>query len=612
MSYAFQLRGLRLPVILSTLVLQACSGGGSPPADVQAPAPTMTSTAAPSSPAPDGSPAPATPTTQPATAPAQSLGPTRYVIPSHAMAKDTGAGTADAPYKTLGYAIKQLRTGETLSIAAGTYRESIDLRTATNIKPSTTAALTTIAGASGAVVTIKGSDVVDGWEKVGTNTFVRHGWSVNTQQVFVDGASLKQIGGSIFNGYPDQAGNAYASILSGTGGIWPGRVSGTVSALVDNSFYYDAAGVALYVRVPLASLQGHVVEASTRTYSVFGTGVTNLKISNLRFEHSNTTATMQNGAITLLGSKVQIDHVDVKYADGAGFDISADDSSLKNVSATYCGQVGIKLRGARSQLLDSTMSYNNTRGFNKWWEAGGAKFVGAGGLQDSTVAGNKAYFNQGDGIWFDYKNARNKVYNNNVAYNTGMGVHYEASTSAEIYRNRIFGNGQRGIYLSNSSKSVIAHNLIIYNGMEAVAIVDERGAVAQNNIEFIPAGNYVAGNVIGWNSKASIVLPQPEVAAISDANLYLGVTQPTFSLGWASSVNPLLTGIAAWTSATRHDVESWYRSMAEVASLSTAVQAKNTAPDFAALDTIAAGYTVPIAKLPQPVSTVVTSRPGPK
>jgi parallel beta-helix repeat protein len=528
------------------------------------------------------------------------------------MAKDAGSGTVTFPYKTIGYAIKQLKRGETLMIGAGTYRESIDLRLATGLIASTTALLTKISGASESAVVIKGSDVIDGWEKLDTNTFVRRDWTTNSQQVFVDGSPLKQIGGSIFGGYPDKPGNAYASILSATGGIWPGRINGTASALIDNSFYYDEAGTSLYVRVPLATLDGHVVEASVRTYAIFGADVHDLAFANLRVEHSNTTATQQNGAVTLLGSRLQLDHMDVKYADGAGFDVTADDSTVSNVSATYCGQVGIKLRGSRSKLLDSTMSYNNTRGFNKWWEAGGAKFVGNGGLQDSVVAGNHAYFNTGDGLWFDYKNARNKIYGNNVAYNSGMGVHYEASASAEIYRNRIFGNSQRGIYLPNSSNSVIAHNLIVHNGLEGIAIVDERGATAQGITEFIPASNYVAANIVGWNGKAAIVLPAEGETAVSDANLFLGVSPPTFSLGWASTTNPILTGIAAWVAATSHDVESWYRSMAEPVAVANAIEQKSTAPDFSQIDTIAAGYVVPIAKLPKPLSPVITATPGPK
>ena len=43
---------------------------------------------------------------------------------------------------------------------------------------------------------IKGSDVVTGWKKAGPGLFVKDAWSVRSEQVFVDGKPLAQIGGT--------------------------------------------------------------------------------------------------------------------------------------------------------------------------------------------------------------------------------------------------------------------------------------------------------------------------------------------------------------------------------------------------------------------------------
>ena len=126
----------------------------------------------------------------------------------------------------------------------------------------------------------------------------------------------------------------------------------------------------------------------------------------------------------------------------------------------------MKVRGKNARLIDNETSYNNTRGFNKWWEAGGAKFVGSGGLQDSEIFRHRAFFNRGDGIWFDWKNNNNRIHDSVSAYNFGMGLHYEASTGAKLYDNYLFANTQRGVYLPNSSNSLIVHNLIAKNGLE--------------------------------------------------------------------------------------------------------------------------------------------------
>ena len=141
----------------------------------------------------------------------------RYVDPANPAAQDAGAGDATHPYRTLTHAMKQMKPGDTLTIAGGTYRESL-------IFPeiSWAAAATVIQPATGASVLIKGSDVVTGWIALGGGLFVRHNWTVNSQQVFVDGIALKQIGGTIFDGYPNTPGHPLAGGPAGPGGVWPG------------------------------------------------------------------------------------------------------------------------------------------------------------------------------------------------------------------------------------------------------------------------------------------------------------------------------------------------------------------------------------------------------
>lgn len=534
----------------------------------------------------------------------------RHVDPAHSAAQDAGDGAATRPYRTLGYAMKQLKPGDTLNIAAGVYREALAFP-----EIAWSGAATVIQPAGGEVL-IKGSDVVTGWEPVERGLYVKRGWKANSQQVFVDGVALKQIGGTIYGGYPGKSGHPMAKLHAGQqGGIWPGRVAGGREQMKDNSFYYDAAGQSLYVKVSHASLDGHTVEASVRPHLVFGKALQNVTLKNLRFQHANTTAVNQTGAITLVGvNRIVLDTLDVSHVDGAGFDVTGDENIIRHSKGNHCGQLGMKVRGRANRLIGNETSFNNTRGFNKWWEAGGAKFVGHGGLRDSEVSGHRAIGNAGDGIWFDWMNSNNRVHGNVSAYNTGFGIHYEASQKGYIYNNYVFGNRQRGIYLPHSSESVVAYNLVARNGMEGIAVIDE--GRSRGKPELAPRGNRVLGNILAWNDKAAVVLPAELLENASDYNLYVSVKEPpAFSMGWGSRESPVRNGLDAWRKASGQDANSWNESSEVPQALLAALDAKQPDPDWAQVLSLASRFKVrgERALSGTPLAGVADqSSPGPK
>jgi parallel beta-helix repeat protein len=482
----------------------------------------------------------------------------------------TGGGGKS--YPTLSEALKNLQPGDELVIAPGIYREALLLP-----ERDWGNAATVIRGAPGGAVVIKGSDLVEGWEPLRGGVFVKRQWRVNSQQVFVDGEPLQQIGGSILNGYPDKPGHPMKALHAAQGGIWPGRIPGGRDQLVENSFYYDLAEQSLYIKLRRDSLAGRSVEVSVRPYLLFGKGLKNVSFRDLRFQHANTTALNQSGAITLLGDDLLLERIGITQTDGNGMDLTGNRITVRASSANYCGQTGMKLRGRGNRILDSETSYNNTRGFNKWWEAGGAKFVGDGGLRDSEIANHRAIGNHGDGLWFDWLNDNNQVHHSIVAYNTGFGIHYEASRRAQVHDNYVFGNGQRGIYLPNSPDSVVAHNLVAMNGMEGIALVNER---PPSRPEITARAARIVGNVLAWNGRAAVVLPDTD-ANVSDYNVYLhDADPPSFSLGWGSLERPLRKGLEDWKSASGQDAHSRSERLALPAGLRKALDAKELAPDW--------------------------------
>jgi parallel beta-helix repeat protein len=487
-------------------------------------------------------------------------------------------GSGDGAYRSISEAIKDLQPGDELVIGAGTYRETVRLP-----ERDWSAAATVIRGERTGAVILKGSDLVTGWEPVSgsAGVFVKRGWAANSQQVFVDGEPLQQIGGTIMNGYPERSDHPMRKLHESQGGIWPGRVAGGRERLVDNSFFYDEPQKALYIKLRQGSLAGRQIEVSVRPQIIFGKGVRRITLRDLDLQHSNTTSVNYSGALTLLGDDLRLERINVSRTDGNGIDLTGDRILVSAVTANFCGQVGLKVRGRGNRIADSVTNYNNTRGFNKWWEAGGAKFVGEGGLKDSEVVNHRAIGNQGDGIWFDWLNDNNRVHGSTVAYNTGFGIHYEASSRARVYDNYVFGNGQRGIYLPNSPSSVVSHNLVVGNGLEGIAFVNER---QPNRPEITARAARVYGNVIGWNARAAVILPSGTDGNASDYNVYFHDSEPPgFSLGWASRGSPLRRGLDDWKAASAQDSNSRSEHLALPPQLRKALDAREPAPDWTPL-----------------------------
>lgn len=469
------------------------------------------------------------------------------VNPSHPAAKDSGQGGENAPFKTITYAMSQLQPGDRLVIAAGVYREVM-------VFPQRRWELaeTTIEGRGR--VLVKGSDVVGQWQPLGDGRFVRP-WPTETEQVHVDGSPLQQIGGTVFDGFPDDAEHPMHALNQGQGGIWPGRKKGDQDSMPVGSFYYDASEKNLYLRVAWPELGAHVVEVSTRSGALFGENLANVTLRNLDFEHANTSWKRRAGLVTLLGDRLTLERINVVRADSIGMILVGNDITLRDSSANDCGQVGIMGRGQRMRLINNETSRNNTRGFNRWWEAGGAKFVGGGGLQDSLVSGHRALNNTGDGLWFDWMNRNNRIEHSFIAYNTGMGLHYEASAGGMIVDNVVIANGGRGIYLPQSSQSVVAYNLVAGNGLQGIVVIDEGRRDPVGKYKLKPAGNKVFGNVVAWNQGA-IYLPLEPAENHSDGNLFIGNSSQTrFSLGWTRLGKKDLSD---WVSTTGNDRRSEY------------------------------------------------------
>jgi len=488
-----------------------------------------------------------------------------------------------------------LQPGDHLVIASGVYREALLFP-----KRDWASGRPTIIEGSG-TVQINGADIVTGWTALGHGTFYRH-WEQEPSQVVVDDVQLQQIGGTVFDGYPTNAASAWAQQQTDDGGIWPGRKPGDVHTLPPDSFIFDAAAGRLYVRPKAGDLAGHVVQVSTRTFSAYGTDLTNITLKNLTFQLGNTSIASRAGLVTLKGNHLVLDHVTVDYADSVGIELAGDDNTMRHVVANRCGQLGIKARGERVSIIDSETDFNNTRGFNKWWEAGGAKFIGDGGLRNSIVSAHTAIGNFGDGIWFDWENQGNRVEKSLSEYNTGFGIQYEASSAGTIVDNIVVGNGQRGIYLPHSSASVVAYNLVAGNALQGIAVMDEGRLDPDGRLNLRPHANRIFANVVAWNG-AALNLPAKLRDNTSDSNVYIDDSDVSqWNLGWQTSTADSLPD---WTQRTGQDRHSVHIQRIMDPLFRTTLAEKKRMPDLTWYRTLRATLA------PVPSGELLDARPGP-
>ncbi|MGH8728660.1 MAG: right-handed parallel beta-helix repeat-containing protein [Burkholderiales bacterium] len=464
----------------------------------------------------------------------------------------------------------------------GIYRETVELKQA---RLSGDGKRTIIEGAPGAKIVIKGSDVATGWEPRPDGVFVKRNWRHNSQQVFVDGAPLRQIGGFLSTAYSNSTLPPVAPAPNV--GVWPGRIAGDETNMAVGDFHYDASAKNLYIKPGGETLDGKTVEVSVRTHLVFGTGLANVTLRNLAFQHSNSSAAGRSGAVVMFGNDLTLENLSVTWTDSLGINLTGDNNVLKDSVANHNGQTGVVARGKNVKLTNNETSYNNTRGFNKFWEAGGIKCIGPGGsspsgLLDSVIERHKAFYNNGGGIWLDSDNRNVVIRDSEVAYNDGDGIHYEISYTGTIAGNYVFGNRLRGIYLSNAVATTVEHNIVVANQLDGIAVNSERSS----NPKYAAVNNKIIGNIVAWNGKTELRLPPKDIASISTENLFVGARAPMFGV-WQKPFYPMVSGLSNWIEMSGQDKNSWQKIMPCPPALEAKIEKRETDLDWPMLTSIA-------------------------
>jgi hypothetical protein len=358
--------------------------------------------------------------------------------------------------RSIGEAVVRTQPGDTVIIHGGVYREKLVIdKSGSAEKPIT------LRAATGAHVVVTGADRITRWDRTDDkNQIFRTDWPYRfgrkskhyahpgddyhrligrCEQVFVDGYPLRQV-------------LQHQHLSRGT-------------------FYVDLDAPKLYVwHVNNRDITGDkaMVEAATRSEIWLCTGQY-IHTKGIRFRYAANQA--QHGATVFRGDHNVIESCVFEYTNSSGAEFTGDGMVVRDCIFQRNGQLGFCVKRAHHLLMTGCIvTNNNTKLFDRGWEAGGNKMV----VTRGAVIENSIFTqNRGDGIWFDIGNEDNEVRNCLLAYNQNAGLYYEISYGLHAHDNVVIGNGfgfspsdwgsSGGISLSSSPHCIIERNLLIGN-----------------------------------------------------------------------------------------------------------------------------------------------------
>jgi len=418
----------------------------------------------------------------------------------HVAQKSLAGIDPNRQVRTIDEVVTRLEPGDTVFVHGGVYRERVTLD-----KGGTPEHPILVRAAEGEHVVLTGADRITEWSPVQSEERVYStpwlhkfvGWNKSQthpdddyhrligrcEQVFVDGYPLRQV-------------LARSTLSRGT-------------------FFADTDARLLYIQ-PAGNQEiagdKAMVEASTREWILMVKG-SHVTVKGIHFRYAANRA--QQGAVEFSGSHVTIEDCVFEYTNASGAEFTGQDIVVRNCVFRHNGQLGFGAnRAHRLQMTGCTIRDNNTKGFDRGWEAGGDKICMTRGaiLENSTFIENR-----GNGIWFDIGNEDCEVHNCLIAHNENAGIFYEISYGLHAHDNVIIGNGfaftpgawgaAAGISISSSPFCTIERNLILGNKEGFNFREQTRSTPRIDNKKSEPVWNHdhtVRNNVFAWNRDAQV------------------------------------------------------------------------------------------------------------
>ena len=414
------------------------------------------------------------------------------------VAKATIAGISAADQvNRIDEAVARVQAGDTIVIHGGVYREKVVLS-----QSGSAEAPITLRAAEGEYVVMTGADPITEWSQEPGED---HAYSAPWPHTFIG-----------WNPHHTHPSDEYHRLIGRCEQVFiNGYRLGQVlqrARLSRGTFYVDLDAQRLYVRAANdqdVTGRGVRVEASTRDRILDVEG-SYVRIKGIRFRYAANRA--QQGAVEFSGDHIAVEDCLFEYTNAGGAEFGGSDIVVRRCTFQHNGQLGFGANRAHRLLMTGcTVRNNNTRGFNRGWEAGGNKICLTRGavIEKSTFVENR-----GNGIWFDIGNEDCEVRNCLIAFNEDAGIFYEISYGLHAHDNVIVGNGfaftpgawgaAAGISLSSSPGCTIERNLITGN-KEGFNFREQRRSTRKIDGQSGPVWNHdqvIRNNVFAYNRDA--------------------------------------------------------------------------------------------------------------
>ncbi len=579
------------------------------PGSPTSPAPDpSTSPGSPTTPAPSGSPSPSsspsTPTTgsegpvEPEVPPlpmptrgSLPVGQATYPVAAGAVfvstsGSDTAAGTEAAPLATVTKALSKVRSGGQVVLRGGTYREYFIVPPGKDVA---------IQNYPGEAVWFDGSSPVTGFKASGAHWAVS-GWTTqfDSSPTYVKGEPDGTTAGWQFV-------NPARPMAAHPDAVWVDGVEQTqvdsTTALKPGTFYVDYAGKKLYLGSDPA---GKKVEASTmaQAVSLRAPGTVLRGIGFRRFADS----VWMQGVITSYYTNQTLENVVVQDPATAGIGLYKGGSTLRNVTISGAGQIGLQASYADGLVVDNLLVENaNDEGFNPAPSAGGFKVTTTRGV---TLKNSEIRNTTGNQFWTDQSTYDINLLNNYIHDGSRWGIVLEISSTATVAGNVVANNAFDGIAVQNTDKVNIWNNTFVGNKRAAIALTQDSRRIEQLSVSghdkrrpqpdltmpWVTRGTTIGNNILTGGSTNGAdpilrvsswekVFDGNEMLASSNGNVFsqTAVGAPKYVVIWSrkGANAPSYSTMFNYTTATGQDktsynhlgtspVDSSYRPVADV------------------------------------------------